>query len=304
MINQKALKKQLDEIGDSVLKSMVLATLKAGNKITKKEYNDELMEKGEHHFIVTSADFISQKIILKKLSADFPSAYFITEEKEKDKKLRNKTLNSENFKEYVYKKENYIFGIDSLDGTSQYKNGLYEWSVSIGEMFERNERGSIYAPEIKGGLLAFGGAGNGVYLAEGKNKIQKAYVAKDKEDKNSVRFAIKSNDSGILIGNDGNNIKALNHMIKQIAWKNNSLGENINFFVDVNDYQYKNIKRIRDKALEMAEKAIIFKRDIELEPMSSFERMLVHSALADKPNIETESSGDGIFRKVSIKFKN
>jgi len=64
MINQKALKKQLDEIGDSVLKSMVLATLKAGNKITKKEYNDELMEKGEHHFIVTSADFISQKIIL------------------------------------------------------------------------------------------------------------------------------------------------------------------------------------------------------------------------------------------------
>ena len=126
----------------------------------------------------------------------------------------------------------------------------------------------------------------------------------DKEDKNSVRFAIKSNDSGILIGNDGNNIKALNHMIKQIAWKNNSLGKNINFFVDVNDYQYKNIKRIRDKALEMAEKAIIFKRDIELEPMSSFERMLVHSALADKPNIETESSGDGIFRKVSIKFKN
>ena len=68
--------------------------------------------------------------------------------------------------------------------------------------------------------------------------------------------------------------------------------------------KYKNIKRIRDKALEMAEKAIIFKRDIELEPMSSFERMLVHSALADKPNIETESSGDGIFRKVSIKFKN
>ncbi|MBS3075837.1 hypothetical protein J4429_05260 [Candidatus Pacearchaeota archaeon] len=188
MINQKALKKQLDEIGDSVLKSMVLATLKAGNKITKKEYNDELMEKGEHHFIVTSADFISQKIILKKLSADFPSAYFITEEKEKDKKLRNKTLNSENFKEYVYKKENYIFGIDSLDGTSQYKNGLYEWSVSIGEMFERNERGSIYAPEIKGGLLAFGGAGNGVYLAEGKNKIQKAYVAKDKEDKNSLIY--------------------------------------------------------------------------------------------------------------------
>ena len=121
----------------------------------------------------------------------------------------------------------------------------------------------------------------------------------------NFRFAIKSNDSGILIGSEGNNIKALNYLIKQIVRKNeDETIRNINFFVDVNDYQTKNIARIKNKAIEMAEKAIFFKRDIELDPMTSFERLIVHSVLADHESVETSSSGVGSFRKVCIKFKN
>ena len=125
------------------------------------------------------------------------------------------------------------------------------------------------------------------------------------EGETNFRFAIKSNDSGILIGAEGNNIKALNHIIKQIIWRSDAEEvKNINFFVDINDYQQKNIERVKNKAKEVAEKSIVFKRDIEMEPMSSFERMIVHSALSDNPQIETESSGEGVFRKVNIKFKN
>ncbi|HLD38589.1 hypothetical protein A3I18_02030 [Candidatus Campbellbacteria bacterium RIFCSPLOWO2_02_FULL_35_11] len=121
----------------------------------------------------------------------------------------------------------------------------------------------------------------------------------------NFRFAIKSSDSGILIGNEGNNIKAINYLIKQIV--KNSEGENfknINFFIDVNDYQTKNIERIKNKALEMAEKAVFFKRDVEMDPMSSFDRMIVHSVLADREDVGTESSGIGNFRRVCIKYKN
>ncbi len=120
----------------------------------------------------------------------------------------------------------------------------------------------------------------------------------------NFRFAIKSKDSGILIGAEGNNIKALNHIIKQIVRKNeNEKIGNINFFVDVNDYQTKNIERIKNKALEMAKKAVFFRRDIELDPMTSFERLIVHSVLADNENIETASFGIGSSRKICIKFK-
>ena len=120
----------------------------------------------------------------------------------------------------------------------------------------------------------------------------------------NFRFAVKSSDSGILIGNDGNNIKALNYLVKQIVkgGKDEDI-KNINFFIDVNDYQTKNIEKIKNKALEMAEKAVFFKRDVEMDPMSSFERMIVHSVLADQENIETESTGVGAFRKVCIKYK-
>ncbi len=122
---------------------------------------------------------------------------------------------------------------------------------------------------------------------------------------NNFRFAIKSEDSGILIGKEGKNIKALNSIIKQIVRKNNSEDKDcINFFVDVNDYQTRNIERIKSKALEVAEKAIIFKRDIEMEPMTSFERMLVHSTLADKENVDTESAGERNYRRIVVKFKN
>ena len=121
----------------------------------------------------------------------------------------------------------------------------------------------------------------------------------------NFRFAVKSDDSGILIGSEGKNIKALNYIIKQIVRKGYREKENfMNFFIDVNDYQTKNIDRIKRKAFETAEKAIVFKRNIEMEPMTSFERMLVHSALSDNPSIETESTGERNFRKVVIKFKN
>ena len=52
----------------------------------------------------------------------------------------------------------------------------------------------------------------------------------------------------------------------------------------------------------MASRAKTFKRDIELEPMSSYERMIVHSTLADDTAVRTESDGEGKFRKVIIKY--
>lgn len=123
------------------------------------------------------------------------------------------------------------------------------------------------------------------------------------EDSDNIRFAVKSDDSGILIGSEGKNIRALNYIIKQIVWRNDSEEvKNIKFFIDVNDYQSQNIERIKNKALETAEKAIMFKRDIEMDQMSSFERMIIHSALADNPKITTESSGDGAFRRIFIKY--
>jgi len=122
-----------------------------------------------------------------------------------------------------------------------------------------------------------------------------------------TRFLIKTDESGLLIGSEGATIYAINHLIKKMVWKkiNSKIEteERINFFVDVNDYQGKNIERIKTQATDLAEKVILFKRDIEMSPMSSYERMIVHSVLADNPDVFTESIGENGFRRLIIKTK-
>ena len=116
------------------------------------------------------------------------------------------------------------------------------------------------------------------------------------------RYIIKSGESGLLIGQKGETLLALNHVIKRMVVKKKS-EEDANFFLDVNDYQDKLIQEIKNKVLILKERAKLFQRDVEMEPGSAYERMIVHSACADDPEIETESCGQGKLRRVVIKYK-
>ena len=117
------------------------------------------------------------------------------------------------------------------------------------------------------------------------------------------RFVIRSSESGLLIGQRGETLLALNHLIKRIVSKGTE-EEGTNFFLDINDYQDRLIQEIKNKALILKERAKLFQRDVEMEPGSAYERMIVHSACADDPEINTESSGEGRSRRVVIKYKN
>ncbi len=122
------------------------------------------------------------------------------------------------------------------------------------------------------------------------------------EKTTSTRFVITTNDSVILIGERGDRLMALNHLLKRIVEKNIA-DANFAFMVDVNDYQKKRIDAIRTKAHMLAERARYFKSTVELDPMSSYERMIVHSEFTDVPDITTESLGFGKDRRVALKYK-
>ena len=119
-----------------------------------------------------------------------------------------------------------------------------------------------------------------------------------------VTFVVKSADSHLLIGARGTHLSALNHLVKRMAAK--SEGEESeklpNFVIDVNDYYEKLVEELKNKATILAGRARSFKVDVEMEPMSSYERMLVHSLFQDTPDIKTESVGEGNKRRVVIKY--
>lgn len=117
----------------------------------------------------------------------------------------------------------------------------------------------------------------------------------------SLRFDVRTPDSAILIGERGARLLALNHLVRRIA-ERELKDENLQFFVDINDYQKRRIDDIRTKANMLAERARYFKSSVEMDPMSSYERMIVHAQFTEVPDIATESSGQGKERRVILKY--
>ncbi|MFA6094560.1 MAG: R3H domain-containing nucleic acid-binding protein [Candidatus Paceibacterota bacterium] len=115
------------------------------------------------------------------------------------------------------------------------------------------------------------------------------------------RFVIKTRESGILIGPQGEYLSALSYIIKKMIGKKINQ-EKIDILIDINDYQEQQLKNIREKAVMYAERAKSFKTNVEMDPMSAYERMVVHTALEGIKNITTESTGEGRTRKVVIKY--
>ena len=123
-------------------------------------------------------------------------------------------------------------------------------------------------------------------------------------------FSIRTPDSHALIGTKGANLSALNHLIKKIVSAKNG-GEKPagaedqhekTFFVDVNGYQELALANVKTVAKIMGDRARSFKTNVELEPMSSYERMVIHAFFQEAKDIKTESVGEGEKRRVVIKY--
>mgnify|MGYP002621482419 CR=1 FL=1 len=115
-------------------------------------------------------------------------------------------------------------------------------------------------------------------------------------------FSVKTDESGILIGNHGETLHALNHLFSRILSHRN-LNYDKKTLIDINDYYDKKNESVKTKASILAERARFFKHDVEMDPAGSYERMLIHSLFADTKDILTESTGEGKYRRVVIRYQ-
>lgn len=117
-------------------------------------------------------------------------------------------------------------------------------------------------------------------------------------------FSIKTSEAPLLIGTRGAHFQALSHLIKKLvgARAESKKITEPRFFIDVNDYQAVLSRNISTKASILAERARSFKANVEMEPMSAYDRLIVHEFLDGAPNIKTESIGQGRDRRIVIKY--
>lgn len=117
----------------------------------------------------------------------------------------------------------------------------------------------------------------------------------------SVSVTIFSENNAILIGKNGKNVAALQLLIRQMV--NTRLNKSLSIVIDVGNYKEKRAKNIAYLAKKLAREAYKTKTEVTMDSMNSYERRLVHEALADDKYVYTESIGEEPNRKVVIKLK-
>ena len=114
-------------------------------------------------------------------------------------------------------------------------------------------------------------------------------------------YQVNTDDAAVLIGVGGENLKALNLLIKKVIEKR--LGaEATKFLLDINGYQRKKLGALEQQAKVLAERARTFKTDVEMNPVNAYERMIIHNLFTDDPDITTESKGEGKQRRVVFRY--
>jgi spoIIIJ-associated protein len=114
----------------------------------------------------------------------------------------------------------------------------------------------------------------------------------------SVGLNIEGEDLGILIGRRGQTLASLQYMVRLIIA--HQMQARIPIVIDVEGYKQRRCEGLRALARRLAEQVKTKGMPFTMEPMSAFERRVIHLALADHPDVTTESTGVGEARKVVI----
>lgn len=111
--------------------------------------------------------------------------------------------------------------------------------------------------------------------------------------------AVKSPDEA-LIGPQGEHLRALNIIVRRMAEQRHGEAA-ATFLIDVNGYHEAQMETVRTTARMFAQRARLFKQEVAMEPMSAYERLVVHELFAQDPQIETRSEGEGKLRHIVLK---
>jgi spoIIIJ-associated protein len=110
---------------------------------------------------------------------------------------------------------------------------------------------------------------------------------------------VKTEDSGRLIGRQGQTLTDLQYITNRLLFQQDPSAPKV--MVDVGGYRAQARDALVKKAKEAAEKVRRWGDIVELEPLSAFDRRVVHQALKDDPQIETQSvEVEGTDKKVIL----
>ena len=118
----------------------------------------------------------------------------------------------------------------------------------------------------------------------------------------SRRITLTGEDASILIGHHGDTLDALQYLANLASARKNIKGERdkSRVTIDIGGYRAKREETLRALARRMAAKALRNRRSVMLEPMSAYERRIIHSEVQGIEGVSTNSVGSDNNRKIVI----
>lgn len=139
------------------------------------------------------------------------------------------------------------------------------------------------------------------FLEKFINKVNNEITYTVSIEDNIIVVNIDGNSYGSLIGYRGETLNAMQTILSSIA--NKKVKERIRLILDIGNYREKREKILEELAEKVSKTVLRNGKNITLEPMSAFERKIIHSKLQENSKIETYSIGEGDNRRVVIAKK-
>ena len=114
----------------------------------------------------------------------------------------------------------------------------------------------------------------------------------------TIDVEIKGKSAGILIGYRGETLNSMQSILMAIA--NRDFDNRIRVVLDIENYREKRKKTLEELAEKVSKTVLKTNKSITLEPMSAYERKIIHTKLQDNSRVETYSIGEGVNRRVVI----
>ncbi len=125
-----------------------------------------------------------------------------------------------------------------------------------------------------------------------------ATVEEYEGDEGEIILDIVGEDLGILIGRHGRTLDALQVLVSAIT--NRKLDQRYPLLVDVSGYRHRRRVKLEEMAKRAADRAARQHRSVQMRPMTSFERRVIHMVLREDRRVTTASEGDDPRRLVVV----
>jgi len=119
-------------------------------------------------------------------------------------------------------------------------------------------------------------------------------------DNGGINVNLTGASMGAIIGRRGETLDAIQHLTNYVVNKDSD--KHLHISVDAEAYRSKREESLTRLAEKMAEKAIKYKRSMALEPMNSYERHVIHTALQNYEGVSTSSTGVEPNRRVVVSY--